>query len=137
MVKFLDLKSQYYDIQTEIDKAIQNVIESSAFIGGKHVAQFEDSFSNYVGSGYCIGVGNGTDALEISIEALDMPIGSEIIVPANSFIASSEAVTRSGHRVVFVDIDTESYVISIEDLKKTHHTKNKSDYGRSFIWTPL
>jgi len=126
MVKFLDLKSQYYDIQPEIDKAIQNVIENSAFIGGEYVDQFEDSFSNYVGADYCIGVGNGTDALEIAIEALDMPIGSEIIVPANSFIASSEAVTRSGHRVVFVDIDTESYVISIEDLKKRITPKTKA-----------
>jgi dTDP-4-amino-4,6-dideoxygalactose transaminase len=126
MVKFLDLKSQYQGIKPEIDKAIQSVIESSAFIGGKHVAQFEDSFSNYVGAGYCIGVGNGTDALEIAIEALDMPIGSEIIVPANSFIASSEAVTRSGHRVVFVDIDTESYVISIEDLKERITPKTKA-----------
>jgi dTDP-4-amino-4,6-dideoxygalactose transaminase len=126
MVKFLDLKSQYYSIKSEIDKAIQGVIESSSFIGGKHVAQFEDSFSNYVGVGYCIGVGNGTDALEIAIEALDMPIGSEIIVPANSFIASSEAVTRSGHEVVFVDIDTESYVISIEDLKKRITPKTKA-----------
>ena len=126
MVKFLDLKSQYYSIKSEIDKAIQNVIENSAFIGGEHVAQFEDSFSNYVGTDYCIGVGNGTDALEIAIEALDMPIGSEIIVPANSFIASSEAVTRSGHRVVFVDIDSESYVISIEDLKKRITSKTKA-----------
>ncbi len=126
MVKFLDLKSQYYSIKSEIDKAIQSVIESSAFIGGKHVAQFEDSFSNYVGAGYCIGVGNGTDALEIAIEALDMPIGSEILVPANSFIASSEAVTRSGHRVVFADVDTESYVISIEDLKKRITPKTKA-----------
>ena len=126
MVKFLDLKSQYCSIKSEIDKAIQNVIENSAFIGGEHVAQFEDSFSNYVGTDYCIGVGNGTDALEIAIEALDMPIGSEIIVPANSFIASSEAVTRSGHRVVFVDIDSESYVISIEDLKKRITSKTKA-----------
>ena len=126
MVKFLDLKSQYYSIKSEIDKAIQNVIENSAFIGGEHVAQFETNFSNYVGTDYCIGVGNGTDALEISIEALDMPIGSEIIVPANSFIASSEAVTRSGHKVVFVDIDTESYVISIEDLKKRITPKTKA-----------
>ena len=126
MVKFLDLKSQYYSIKSEIDKAIQNVIENSTFIGGEHVAQFETNFSNYVGTDYCIGVGNGTDALEISIEALDMPIGSEIIVPANSFIASSEAVTRSGHKVVFVDIDTESYVISIEDLKKRITPKTKA-----------
>jgi dTDP-4-amino-4,6-dideoxygalactose transaminase len=126
MVKFLDLKSQYQGIKPEIDKAIQSVIDNSAFIGGKHVVQFEDIFSNYIGVDYCIGVGNGTDALEIAIEALDMPIGSEIIVPANSFIASSEAVTRSGHRVVFVDIDTESYVISIEDLKKRITPKTKA-----------
>ena len=72
MVKFLDLKSQYYSIKSEIDKAIQNVIENSAFIGGEHVAQFEDSFSNYVGTDYCIGVGNGTDALEIAIESLNL-----------------------------------------------------------------
>jgi dTDP-4-amino-4,6-dideoxygalactose transaminase len=126
MVKFLDLKSQYQSIKPEIDEAIQSVIENSAFIGGEYVAQFEDNFSNYVGTDYCIGVGNGTDALEISIEALDMPIGSEIIVPANSFIASSEAVTRSGHKVVFVDIDTESYVVSIEDLKKRITPKTKA-----------
>ena len=126
MVKFLDLKFQYQSIKPEIDEAIQNVIENSAFIGGKNVAQFEDSFSNYVGTDYCIGVGNGTDALEIAIEALEMPIGSEIIVPANSFIASSEAVTRSGHKVVFVDIDAESYVVSIKDLKKRITPKTKA-----------
>ena len=126
MIKFLDLSAQYQSIKSEIDCAIQSVIENSAFIGGEYVAQFEDNFSNYVGVDYCIGVGNGTDALEIAIEALDMPIGSEIIVPANSFIASSEAVTRSGHRVVFVDIDSESYVISIEDLKKRITPKTKA-----------
>jgi len=126
MIKFLDLSAQYQSIKSEIDCAIQSVIENSAFIGGEYVAQFEDNFSNYVGVDYCIGVGNGTDALEIAIEALDMPIGSEIIVPANSFIASSEAVTRSDHRVVFVDIDTESYVISIEDLKKRITPKTKA-----------
>jgi dTDP-4-amino-4,6-dideoxygalactose transaminase len=117
MVKFLDLKSQYQSIKPEIDKAIQGVIESSAFIGGKHVAQFEDSFSNYVGAGYCIGVGNGTDALEIAIEALDLPKGSEIIVPANSFIASAEAVTRAGHKVVFCDANSDDYTIKIKDVE--------------------
>ena len=125
MVKFLDLKAQYQSIKLEVDQVIQEVIESSAFIGGKYVSQFEESFSKYVEAAYCVGVGNGTDALEIAIEALNMPIGSEIIVPANSFISSSEAVTRSGHRVIFADIDTDSYVISIEDVRKriTPNTK--------------
>ena len=126
MVKFLNLKSQYDSIKLEIDEAIKGVIENSAFIGGEHVNQFENNFCNYTEADYCIGVGNGTDALEISIEALNMPIGSEIIVPANSFISSSEAVTRSGHKVVFADVDRESYVISIEDIKKRITAKTKA-----------
>ena len=126
MVKFLNLKSQYDSIKLEIDDAIKGVIENSAFIGGENVNQFENNFCNYTEVEHCIGVGNGTDALEISIEALNMPIGSEIIVPANSFISSSEAVTRSGHKVVFADVDRESYVISIEDIKKRITAKTKA-----------
>ena len=125
MIKFLDLKSQYDGIKLEVDEAIKDVIQKSNFIGGSIVRQFEENFANYIGSKYCIGVGNGTDALEISIEALKLPTGSEIIVPANSYIASAEAVTRSGHDVIFADVDSSSYVISIEDLKKKSHLKLK------------
>ncbi len=126
MIKFLDLKLQYKTIKVEIDQAIKNVIEESAFIGGKYVAQFEKEFSTYVDAKYCVGVANGTDALEIAIEALNMPPESEIIVPANSFIASSEAVTRQGHRVVFADADSDSYIISIDDVKKRITPKTKA-----------
>ena len=116
MIKFLDLKRQYESIKSEIDEAIFSVIENTAFIGGKHVKEFEDSFANYIGTKYCIGVGNGTDALEIAIESLNLPRNSEIIVPANTFIATSEAVTRNGHKVVFADIDENNYTISVEDM---------------------
>jgi dTDP-4-amino-4,6-dideoxygalactose transaminase len=126
VIKFLDLKAQYQSIKPEIDQAIQNVIEESAFIGGKYVQQFEKKFSDYVDAKYCVGVANGTDALEIAIEALNMPAGSEVIVPANSFIASSEAVTRQGHKVIFADADPGSYIISIEDLKKRITAKTKA-----------
>lgn len=118
MVKFLDLQKQYNSIRNDIDAAIQSVISDAGFIGGKYLENFEKEFSIYQQVKYCIGVGNGTDAIEIAIEALDLPAGSEIIVPANSFIASSEAVTRSGHRVVFCDCNTGNYTISIDDLKK-------------------
>jgi len=126
VIKFLDLQAQYKTIKPEIDQAIKNVIEESAFIGGKYVAHFEKEFSAYVGAKYCVGVANGTDALEIAIEGLNMPPGSEIIVPANSFIASSEAVTRQGHKVVFADADSDSYVISIDDVKKRITPKTKA-----------
>jgi dTDP-4-amino-4,6-dideoxygalactose transaminase len=118
MIKFLDLKSQYQSIKPEIDEAIQSVIESSAFIGGKYVAQFEENFAKYIDVDYCIGVGNGTDALEIAIEALNLPKDSEIIVPANSFIASAESVSRCGHKVVFCDANSDDYSINISDIKR-------------------
>lgn len=104
-------------MREEIDSAIKGVVESGSFIGGSEVQAFEKEFSDFVSAKYCVGVGNGTDALEIAIEALNLPHG-EIMVPANSFIASSEAVTRTGHRIVFVDCDPDNYVISISDLKK-------------------
>ena len=99
MIKFLDLYEQYESIKTEIDKAIESVIRDTAFIGGKYVSAFEGDFAEYQQVQYCIGVGNGTDALEIAIESLELPAGSEIIVPANSFVASAEAVTRTGHKI--------------------------------------
>jgi len=126
MIKFLDLGAQYQTIKPEIDQAIKSVIEESAFIGGKYVAEFEKEFAAYVTADRCVGVANGTDALEIAIEALNMPLGSEIIVPANSFIASSEAVSRTGHKVVFADADAESYVISVEDVKRRITPKTKA-----------
>lgn len=116
MIKFLDLGRQYQSIKSEIDKAISDVIAETAFIGGKYVQCFEEEFASYLGVNHCVGVGNGTDALEIAIEALDLPPNSEVIVPANSFIASSEAVTRCGHRVVFADVCEDSYVLSITDV---------------------
>jgi len=101
MIKFLDLHAQYLSIKGEIDAAIASVIGGAAFVGGSFVPAFEQDFAQWMRAPYCIGVGNGTDALEIGIEALGLPPGSEIIVPGNSFIATSEAVRRCGNRVVF------------------------------------
>jgi dTDP-4-amino-4,6-dideoxygalactose transaminase len=126
MIKFLDLFSQYKSIKSDIDKAIANTISSSAFIGGDSLRVFEENFAKFCDAKHCIGVGNGTDALEISIEALNIPKGSEIIVPANSFISSSEAVTRQGHKVVFVDCDQNNYTICLDDLKTRITSKTKA-----------
>jgi dTDP-4-amino-4,6-dideoxygalactose transaminase len=117
MIKFLDLHQQYLCIKNEIDSAIQDVISRSAFIGGDVVHEFEEQFAGFQEVASCVGVGNGTDALEIAIEALDLQPGSEIIVPANSFIASSEAVTRAGCRVVFCDVNRNDHTIDVEDVR--------------------
>lgn len=118
MIKFLDLHAQYLSIKDEVNSAIYEVIHDSAFIGGKYVKQFEENFASYQNVKFCVGVGNGTDALEIAIEVLNLPVGSEIIVPANSFIASAEAVSRTGHKIVFCDANSDDYTINIDDLKK-------------------
>lgn len=104
-IPFLDLKAQHGQIRTEIDAAISGVIDRGDFVKGQAVRQFESAFASYQGARDCVAVANGTDALEIALEALDLPAGSEVILPSNSFIATSEAVTRSGHVVVFADVD--------------------------------
>lgn len=125
-IKFLDLADQYHRIRSDIDAAIRGTLEDADFIGGKRVGKFERDFADFQDAAFCIGVGNGTDALEIAIEAMELPKDSEIVVPANSFIASSEAVTRSGCRVVFCDCDPKNYTISISSLKSKITTKTSA-----------
>lgn len=117
MIKFLDLAAQYHSIKESIDAALFDVIETAEFVGGDKVKQFETVFAEYCDSQYCVGVGNGTDALEIALEAANLPNGSEVIVPGNSFIACAEAVTRTNHRVKFVDVDHDTYTISADTIK--------------------
>ena len=117
MIKFLDLKKQYLKIKDEIDSAIFSVIENSAFVGGKYVKEFEDNFAKFIGVNEAIGVGNGTDALEIALWALDLPKGSEVLVPANTFIATAEAVSRNGLKVKFVDCN-KYYQINTKSIEE-------------------
>ncbi len=115
-IPFVDLKSQYNSIKSEIDNAISKVISDTAFIGGKYVRQFEDDFASYIGAKHCISCGNGTDAIQIILKALGIGKGNEVIVPANSFIASSEAVTATGAKVVFCEADNRSNNIDVTAL---------------------
>ncbi|MEO1034888.1 MAG: DegT/DnrJ/EryC1/StrS family aminotransferase [Pseudomonadota bacterium] len=117
MIRFLDLRAQYHRIKPEVDAAIAKVIESSGFIGGDELRAFETEFAKYQQAEHCVGVANGTDALEIAFEALDLPPGSDIIVPAHTFISSSEAVTRAGHRVAFADVDSNG-LLDPADVKR-------------------
>jgi dTDP-4-amino-4,6-dideoxygalactose transaminase len=118
MIKFLDLNAQYLSIKDDIDSAIAATVAASSFIGGASVKTFEEDFADWLGGHvHCVGVGNGTDALEIALEALNLPPGSDVIVPANSFIASGEAVIRTGHRVIFADVDPGHYNLTAEAVR--------------------
>ncbi len=124
-VPFVDLYSQYQSIQSEIDSAIQTVIQETAFIGGKHVEAFESNFASLYGVKHCIGVANGTDSLYIIMKMLGIGPGDEVITVANSWISSSETISQTGAKPVFVDIEPQYYTIDVAQLEAaiTSHTK--------------
>jgi dTDP-4-amino-4,6-dideoxygalactose transaminase len=124
-IPFVDLKTQYESIKEEMDRAIATVISQTAFIGGPHLKSFEEAFAKFCGVKSCVGVGNGTDALYISLRAMGIGPGDEVITAANSFIATSEAITSSGARVVFVDINPKTHNIDTGKIEAKITPKTK------------
>jgi len=122
-VSLVDLRAQYLSIKSEIDKVIQDVIYDAAFVGGKYVRKFETEFANYCKVKHCVGVGNGTDALFIALKTLGIGRDDEVITVANSFIATAEAITMTGAKVVFVDCNDRTYNIDVQKVEQTI-TKN-------------
>ena len=116
-IPLTDLYRQYQSIKSEIDAAIENVIRDSAFIKGSYVSSFEENFARTIGVSKALGLGNGTDALFIALKALGVKEGDEVITAANSFIASSEAISLCGAKPVFADCD-DYYVIDPADLAR-------------------
>src|SRR4051812_35112696 len=108
-VPFVDLKAQYESLKNELDPAILDVVGNTPFIGGRYVAAFEEKFASYVGIEHCVAVANGTDALEIALASLGIGSGDDVIVPANTFFATSEAVNNVGATPVFVDCEPDFY----------------------------
>nr|MDM8542690.1 DegT/DnrJ/EryC1/StrS family aminotransferase [Desulfococcaceae bacterium HSG9] len=125
-VPFSDLKTQYNLIASEIKEAIESVVKECAFINGKYVQEFEARFAKFCGAKHCIGVGNGTDALFIALKALNIGVGDEVIVPANSFVATSEAVTLTGAKVVFADCDPQTYNIDVHKIASLMTQRSKA-----------
>jgi dTDP-4-amino-4,6-dideoxygalactose transaminase len=103
-VPFLDLKAQYKAIKDEVHAAINDVMENTAFAGGPFVAKFEQEFAKFCDCKHAVGVGNGTDALWLSLIALGIKPGDEVITVPNTFIATAEAISLAGAKPVFVDI---------------------------------
>src|SRR4030095_15556159 len=103
-IPLVGLLDQYQTIKSEIDSAIQNIITKSAFVGGDEVRQFEKEFAAYWESKACVCVGTGTDALYLTLRALGVGPGDEVITVAHTFIATSEAISMTGATPVFIDI---------------------------------
>jgi len=125
-VPFLDLRNQYLSIQQEIQEAIGQVLESTAFAGGPFVAKFEDEFAAYCNCKCAVGVGNGTDALWFALLALGVKEGDEVITVPNTFIATAEAISFCGARPVFVDVDERTYTLNPDLLEAAITPRTKA-----------
>ncbi len=125
-IKFLDLKKQYLSIKNEIDNAIQDVLLSSAFAGGPFVKSFEENFAKIHGAKYCSGVNNGTSALHIAMMALGIGEEDEIIMPANTFIATPASVSLQGAKPVFVDCSEDDFNIDAELIDRAITEKTRA-----------
>lgn len=124
-VPFVDLYAQYQLIQEDIDAVISDVIRKSAYIGGEYVEQFEDDFRSYLGSSHCVSCANGTDSLELILKAAGIGPGDEVIVPALSWISTSEAVSAVGALPVFADID-QNRLIDISQVESLITARTKA-----------
>ena len=122
----VDLQTQYQHIKTDIDQAIQSVIDSAAFIKGPAVASFQEHLEQYTGAKHVIPVGNGTDALQIALMALGLQPGDEVITPTFTFIATAEVVALLGLTPVVVDVDWDTMNISIDAIRKAITPRTKA-----------
>lgn len=125
-IPFLDLKAHHEPIREQLDAAIAEVLDSSAFAGGTFVAAFERDFASYCGAGFAIGVGNGTDALWLALLALGVGAGDEVITIPSTFMATAEAISFCGARPVFVDIDEQTYTMDPGQIEKAITPRTKA-----------
>jgi len=116
-VPFLNLKSQHRSLREDLWRVWGEVLDSAGFIGGSPVEQFEKSFAAFCETKHAVGVGNGTDALLLALKALGIGRGDEVIVPANSFVATAAGVVHAGATPVFVDIDPRTYNIDVNQIE--------------------
>ena len=125
-IPFLDLHAQYLSIKEDVDRAITDTIKESAFIKSSSVTQFENGFAAFLGAEYAIACGNGTDAIEILLTAMGIGKGDEVLVPALSWISTSETVATRGATPIFVDIHPETYCIDERAIAKKITTRTKA-----------
>ncbi len=126
MIPFVDLKVQYDSIKDEIDDAIQNVLNTTSFIMGEELKKFEEEFASFCNTKFAIGVANGSDALILALKACEIGEGDEVITVPHTFIATSEAISNVGGKVVFVDINPKTYTIDVSKIEDKITKKTKA-----------
>jgi UDP-2-acetamido-2-deoxy-ribo-hexuluronate aminotransferase len=125
-IKMVDLQSQYLKIKPEIDGAIQQVLNSTAFIQGQQVNVFAQHLSQFIGGAHVITCANGTDSLQIAMMALDLKPGDEVILPVHTYVATAEVIALLGLTPVFVDVDESTFNIDVNQIENKITSKTKA-----------
>ena len=138
----VDLKSQYVDLKKEIDQNIKDAVNSTAFINGPFVKSFEKNLSNYLDVEHVISCGNGTDALQIALMALELPKNSEIILPSFTYAATAEVIGLLGLTPVMVDVDPYTFNLTVSEIEKAITSNTKAIvpvhlYGQACDMEPI
>ncbi|MDI9339171.1 MAG: DegT/DnrJ/EryC1/StrS family aminotransferase [Sediminibacterium sp.] len=136
-INCLDLSGQHKQIKQEIFEAFEKVYEKTAFSGGPFVEEFEKAFAKYVGSNHAVGVSNGTIALHLAMLALNIGVGDEVIIPANTFIATAWGVSHAGATPVFVDCDADTWEIDVTKIEAAITPKTKAVIGVHLYGQPF
>ncbi len=125
-VPLVDLAPQHAEIAEELAAGWKEVVESTAFIGGPHLGWFEREYAEYCGTTHCVGVGSGTDAIELALRASGVGPGDECVLPVNTFIATAEAIVRTGAQPVFVDCDADTLLLDAGAAKAAFTERTKA-----------
>lgn len=126
MIKLVDFKGELQQLSREINKAVRTALDSGWFILGEELKQFEKEFADYLGVKYCVGVGNGLDALHLILRALNIGVGDEVIVPANTYIATLLAISYAGADPVLVEPEENTYNINPELIEDAITKRTKA-----------
>ena len=133
-IQMVDLKGQYNTIKEAVDKSVLEVLDSTAYINGPKVHEFQKNLENYLDVKHVIPCANGTDALQIAMMGLGLKPGDEVITADFTFAATVEVIALLQLTPVLVDVDPNSFNIDIDAIKKGNYTKNKSYCSCAFIW---
>ena len=125
-IQMVDLKGQYHKLKPQIDEAVIRIMEDAAFIGGKAVSSFAEGLAKYVNVKHVIPCANGTDAIQIAMMALDLQPGDEVITPSFTYVATTEVIALLRLKPVFVEVDTQTFCIEPEAIRKAITPKTKA-----------
>lgn len=125
-VPLVDLVAAFAEVADDVRGGIDDVLGRAAFVGGREVTEFEEAYAGYVGAQHCVGVGNGTDAVELALRAVGVGVGDEVVLPANTFVATAEAVSRIGAVPVPVDVTEDSLLIDPDAVERAVTSRTRA-----------